>query len=153
MYYDHLDAAGTLNTALWSYNQGTMIGAGVLLYEVTGQTSYLQQATQTAAASVQYYSSGNELYQQPDVFNTIFFRNLFALGQVNHDAAYQAMAATYADQAWSQDRQVTGLFTDPDPNGGESLVNQTAPMAELYALLAGSPPLDKEPFWTNGPFW
>ena len=140
MYYDHLDAAGTVNTALWSYNQGTMIGAGVLLYEVTGQASYLQQATQTATASVQYYGSGNELYQQPDVFNTIFFRNLFALGQVNHDAAYQAMAATYADQAWSQDRQVTGLFTDPDPNGGESLVNQTAPMAELYALLAGSPP-------------
>jgi hypothetical protein len=50
------------------------------------------------------------------------------------------MAAAYADTAWSEDRQVTGLFTGPDPNGGESLVNQTAPMAELYALLAGSPP-------------
>jgi Glycosyl hydrolase family 76 len=140
MYYDHLNSDGTVNTALWSYNQGTMIGAGVLLYEVTGQSSYLQQATQTANASVAYYGSNNELYQQPDVFNTIFFRNLFALAQVNHDSAYQALAASYANTAWSQDRQVTGLFTDPDPSGGESLVNQTAPLAELYALLAGSPP-------------
>jgi len=140
MYYDHLDSAGTVNTALWSYNQGTMIGAGVLLYDITGQSSYLQQATQTANASVQYYGSNNELYQQPDVFNTIFFRNLFALAQVDHNSAYQALAASYANTAWAQDRQVTGLFTDPDPNGGESLVNQTAPMAELYALLGGSPP-------------
>jgi Glycosyl hydrolase family 76 len=140
MYYDHLDSAGTVNTALWSYNQGTMVGAGLLLYEVTGQSSYLQQATQTAGASIQYYGSNDELYQQPDVFNVIFFRNLFALAQVNHDSSYAALATSYANTAWSQDRQVTGLFADPDPNGGESLVNQTAPMAELYALLAGSPP-------------
>jgi hypothetical protein len=58
----------------------------------------------------------------------------------DHNSSNETMAAAYADTAWSEDRQVTGLFTGPDPNGGESLVNQTAPMAELYALLAGSPP-------------
>ena len=48
MYYDHLDDSGNVNTALWSYNQGTMIGAGTLLYQVTGNRTYLQQAEQTA---------------------------------------------------------------------------------------------------------
>jgi hypothetical protein len=51
------------------------------------------------------------------------------------------MAASYADTAWLQNRQSTGLFTDPDPTGGESLENQTAPMAEIYALLAQKPPV------------
>ena len=141
MYYDHLDDAGSVNTALWSYNQGTMIGAGALLYQITHNRTYLQQAEQTAAASVGYYSSDNNLYHQPDVFNSIFFRNLLALAKINHDPSYARLAASYADTAWLENRQSNGLFTDPDPTGGESLENQTAPMAEIYALLAQSPPV------------
>ena len=141
MYYDHLDDSGNVSTALWSYNQGTMIGAGTLLYQITGDRTYLQQAEQTAAASVSYYGSDGNLYHQPDVFNAIFFRNLFALAKIDHDPSYARLAASYADTAWLQDRQSNGLFTDPDPSGGESLENQTAPMAEIYALLAQSPPV------------
>lgn len=141
MYYDHLGDNGSVNTALWSYNQGTMIGAGTLLYQITGDRTYLQQAEQTAAASVSYYSSGGNLYHQPDVFNAIFFRNLLPLAKIDRDPSYARLAASYADTAWLQDRQSNGLFTDPDPTGGESLVNQTAPMAEIYALLAQSPPV------------
>lgn len=88
MYYDHIGSDGSVNTALWSYNRGTMIGAGVLGYQVTGQSTYLDQAEQTAtAASVRYHGSDNELHKQPDVFNVTFFHNLFALAQVNHDVA------------------------------------------------------------------
>jgi Glycosyl hydrolase family 76 len=141
MYDDHLDDSGSVDTALWSYNQGTMIGAGTLLYQITGDHNYLLQAEQTAAASVSYYSSDGNLYQQPDVFNAIFFRNLFALAKIDHDPGYARLAASYADTAWLEDRQSNGLFTDPDPSGGESLENQTAPMAEIYALLAQSPPV------------
>jgi hypothetical protein len=141
MYYDNLNDGGSVSTALWSYNQGTMIGAGTLLYQVTGDRTYLRQAEQTAAASVSYYSSGGNLYHQPDVFNAIFFRNLFALATIDHDPSYARLAASYADTAWLQDRQPNGLFTDPDAGGGESAENQTAPMAEIYALLAQSPPV------------
>jgi hypothetical protein len=141
MYYDHLDDSGAVQTSLWSYNQGTMIGAGVLLYQVTGNSAYLQQAEQTASASMSYYGSDGNLYHQPDVFNAIFFRNLFALAKFDHNRSYARMAAAYADTAWLQDRQSTGLFTDPDPSGGESLENQTAPMVEIYALLAQRPPV------------
>jgi len=141
MYYDHINPDGTINTALWSYNQGTMIGAGALLYRATGDRTYLQQAEQTAAASVSYYGTDGNLDGQPDVFNAIFFRNLFYLATISPDPAYRQLAASYAQTAWSQDRQANGLISDPDPTGGEDQVNQTAPMAEIYALLAGSPPL------------
>jgi hypothetical protein len=141
MYYDHLDDSGDVSTALWSYNQGTMIGAGTLLYQVTGDRAYLQQAEQTAAAAVSYYSSDGNLYTQPAVFNVIFFRNLFALAKIDHDPGYAQLAASYADTAWVRDRLPDGLFTDPDPSGGESAENQTAPMAEFYALLAQNPPV------------
>ena len=141
MYYDNLNDSGSVSTALWSYNQGTMIGAGTLLYQATGDRTYLQQAEQTAAASVSYYGSGRTLYTQPDVFNAIFFRNLFALATIDHDPSYARLAASYADTAWLQDRQPNGLFNDPDGSGGESAENQTAPMAEIYALLAQRPPV------------
>jgi Glycosyl hydrolase family 76 len=141
MYYDHLDDSGSVETSLWSYNQGTMIGAGVLLYRITGDRTYLKQAEQTAAASVSHYGSDGNLYHQPDVFNAIFFRNLFSLAKITHDPSYARLAAAYADTAWLQNRQSTGLFTDPDPTGGESLENQTAPMAEIYAMLAERPPV------------
>jgi hypothetical protein len=141
MYNDHINPDGTINTALWSYNQGTMIGAGALLYQITGDSTYLSQANATATASVSYYSeAANNLYSQPDVFNAIFFRNLLYLGEISPNSSYRSMLASYAATAWKDDRQVTGLFTDPDPNGGESLVNQTAPMVEIYALLGGAKP-------------
>ncbi|HLI39990.1 MAG TPA: glycoside hydrolase family 76 protein [Streptosporangiaceae bacterium] len=141
MYYDHINPDGTINTALWSYNQGTMIGAGALLYQATGNRGYLRQAEQTASASVSYYGGDGNLYHQPEVFDAIFFRNLWYLAGITHNPAYRQMTASYAETAWRQDRQATGLFSDPDPSGGEDLVNQTAPMVEIYALLAGSPPM------------
>jgi hypothetical protein len=141
LYNDHINTDGTINTALWSYNQGTMIGAGALLYQITGDHAYLQQAEQTAAAAVSYYGANNTLYTQPDVFNEIMFRNMFYLAGITGNQSYRQLAASYAETAWTQDRQSDGLISDPDATGGEAAVNQTAPMAVIYALLAGAPPM------------
>ena len=32
----------SINLTIWSYNQGVMVGAGVLLYELTGTSTYLE---------------------------------------------------------------------------------------------------------------
>ena len=54
LYYDHVNPGGTVNTTIWSYNQGTMVGAGVLLYQITGNAGFLTSAQATAEAAVAY---------------------------------------------------------------------------------------------------
>src|ERR1700751_3977305 len=43
LYGDHI-RHGVVDRTVWSYNQGTMIGAGTLLYQETGNPEYLFQA-------------------------------------------------------------------------------------------------------------
>ena len=135
LYYDHISSDGTITTTEWSYNQGTMIGAGVLLYDVTGKASYLNRAVRTAQAAVGYYGTGSQLEAQGPAFNGIYFRNLFLLGLLRPKAAYAHEAEAYGLSMWSHDRDpATGLFLPM------SDVNATAPMVEIYSLLAGSSP-------------
>jgi hypothetical protein len=133
LYDDHVEPNGTVDTTIWSYNQGVMVGAGVLLNKATGTASFLTQAEQTANAAVAYFGSGSVLDNQGTAFNAIYFRDLFLLNQVAPNTSYAAEATSFGATMWSQ-RQSTGLF---NPQYG---VNGTAPMVELYALLTGSPP-------------
>jgi hypothetical protein len=135
LYYDHVNPGGSLNTAMWSYNQGTMVGAGALLYQITGNSSYLTAAERTAGAAVSYFGTGTTLQNQGPAFNAIYFRDLFVLDQIQPNSAYSTEAQTYATYMWTQRDTSTGLFLQ---NGQTYGVNTTAPMVEIYSLLAGS---------------
>jgi hypothetical protein len=134
LYNDHVNPDGSLNTAIWSYNQGVMVGAGVLLYDATGDSSYLSQAEQTAAAAVSHFGTGSTLDNQGPAFNAIYFRDLFLLDQIAPDPSYASEAQSFAATMWAQRQAGTGLI---DPQYG---VNGSAPMVEIDSLLAGSPP-------------
>ena len=134
LYDDHVNADGTLNSTVWSYNQGVMVGAGVLLYKLTGTSTYLSQAEQTASAAVVYFGTGPTLINQGPAFNAIYFRDLLFLNSVAPDDGYTNEAQSFASSMWTQRQASTGLI---DPQYG---VNGTAPMVEIYSLLAGSPP-------------
>ena len=134
LYHDHVNADGSINSTIWSYNQGVMVGAGVLLYELTGTSTYLSQAEQTASAALAYFGTGPTLVNQGPAFNAIYFRNLLFLNSVSPDDGYASEAQSYGSSLWTQRQASTGLI---DPQYG---VNGTAPMIEIYALLAGSSP-------------
>jgi hypothetical protein len=135
LYLDQIAPDGTVLPDIWSYNQGTMIGAGVMLHRATDQPDYLTEAELTAHAALRRFSV-NRLVAQDAAFNAVFFRNLFLLDAVRPDSAYRRLAEQYGDQMWIERRDpVTGLFL-----GGASFLNNTAPMIQIYALLAGSPP-------------
>ena len=81
-----------------------------------------------------YFGTGTALVNQGPAFNAIYFRNLYLLNQVVPNPAYAAEAQSFAATMWTQRQAGTGLI---NPQYG---VNGTAPMVEIYALLAGSPP-------------
>jgi predicted alpha-1,6-mannanase (GH76 family) len=135
LYYDNVLPDGTLDTNIWSYNQGTMIGAGVLLHRVTNDSTYLEQAIATAAASIRRFSV-QRLTEQEPAFNAIFFRNLLLLDQVVPAAEYRSLATAYAEAMWQVRRDaVSGLF-----RGEGSLLSNSASMVTVYALVAGAGP-------------
>lgn len=135
LYFDRIDPNGTVHQELWTYNQGTMIGAGVLLHQATGEADYLAQAELTAKAALTRFPL-NELLQQDAAFNAVFFRNLFLLNHLAPSGVHHDLASEYGERMWSERRlPESGLFT-----GGESFLNDTAPMIEIYALLAGAQP-------------
>jgi Glycosyl hydrolase family 76 len=136
LYADHIRFDGTVDQTAWSYNQGTMLGAATMLYQVSGDRNYLAQARQTAQAALAYFDP-LRLRSEPRFFVAVYLRNLLLLDGIRHDPAYRAAAVAYATWAWkSVRRKDTGLFVF-DPTSFQLL--DQASMVELYALLASPP--------------
>ena len=143
LYNDHVGLQGTVESTIWSYNQGVPVGVNVLLYEVTKNRHYLDEARRIAAAASQYYGSQGRLAAQPASFNSIFFKNLLLLESVTGGSRYRTATQQYADQVWTGNRDAsTGLFvfgSDPaGPSAPTQLLEQAA-MVQIYAVLGWSP--------------
>lgn len=138
LYWDNLADNGELSKDIYSYNQGTPIGADVLWYRVTGDKKYLDRATQTAQATLDHFAKNDGLWKQAPCFNAILFRNLLALDQVAPDPRYRATMDAYLERAWTQARDPeTGLFTKGGIGAyaGHDALDQGG-MTQMYALQA-----------------
>jgi hypothetical protein len=136
LYADHLNRRGILEPHLYSYTQGVMIGAGTLLYQATGNSAYLYQARQTAAAALAYFVP-ERLGAENPFFPSIYFRNLMYLDSVTHDPPGKKIAQAYVDYAWTHLRLSNNLFVAGSPPSGQLLVQ--AAIVQIYALLSSSP--------------
>ena len=146
LFYDKVRGDGTVDETLWTYNQGSMIGANVLLARqpaadpgpgLRGAT-YLARAEAIAAKALRRYAGAYE--RQPPAFNAILFRNLLQLHAATGDAELRerirGAMGTYADTAWATHRDRHDRFRFG--GGGPTLLDQSA-MVQVYALLAWDP--------------
>jgi hypothetical protein len=136
LYADHIERGGEVVPTLWSYNQGTMIGAGVLLDQVTGNSAYLFQARQTAKAALAYFTPARLAVENP-FFASVYFRNLLYLDSVTHDPPGAKLAQAYVNEAWHSFRLSNGLFVNGSPPVAQLLTQ--AAIVQIYALLSTSP--------------
>jgi hypothetical protein len=136
LYADHVNPRGVVEPTLWSYNQGTMIGAGTLLYQVTGNSAYLFQARQTAQAARQYFTP-ERLGAENPFFPSVYFRNLMYLDSVTHDPPGPKIAQAYVDYAWQHLRLSNNLFVAGSPTSAQLLYQ--AAIVQIYALLSSPP--------------
>jgi hypothetical protein len=147
LFWDKLRGDGTIDRATWSYNQGSMVGASVLLArradpESTAHhpdvTAHLRRAEAITRKALGHYADAYE--QQPAAFNAIFFRNLLLLHAATDDDALRTEIVEairgYVDRAWSERRDRRDRFHLS--HGGVTLLNQSA-MVQLLALLAWDP--------------
>ncbi|MGE0487736.1 MAG: glycoside hydrolase family 76 protein [Vulcanimicrobiota bacterium] len=137
LYADNVNLeSGRVDPTVWSYNQGTPVGAHLLWYRLTGDPSHLEKAQQTARAALHHFSD-DVLWRQPPAFNAVFFRNLL---QLEDPAAEQALDG-YLERAWSQALEPSsGLFNRSgnglgsyEGHGQLSTIDQ-AGLVQLYAL-------------------
>jgi Glycosyl hydrolase family 76 len=133
LYADHINARGGVETMLWSYGQGTMIGAGTLLYQATGNAAYLYQARQTAQAALAYFTP-ERLGSEIPFFPAVYFRNILYLDSVTHDPPGAKLAQGYVDYAWQHLRLSNNLFVAGSPASGQLLVQ--AAIVQVYGLLS-----------------
>jgi hypothetical protein len=136
LYADHIGPTGVVEQMLWSYNQGSMIGAGTLLYQATGDSAYLYQARQTATAALAYFTP-ERLSTEIPFFAAVYFRNLLYLDSVTHDPPGPAIAQAYVNYAWQYERMSNDLFVAGSPRSGQLLVQ--AAITQIYALLSSPP--------------
>jgi len=136
LYADHLNPQGVVEPTLWSYNQGVMIGAGTLLYQVTGNSAYLYQARQTAQAALAYFTP-ERLGAENPFFPSVYFRNLMYLDSVTHDPPGPKIAQAYVNYAWLHLRLSDNVFVAGSPASAQ-LLDQAA-IVQIYALLSSSP--------------
>ncbi len=136
LYGDHVGQRGVVEPATWSYNQGTMIGAGALLYQATGNSGYLYEARQTAAAAQAYFTP-QRLFAENPFFPAVYFRNLMYLDSITHDPPGKAIAQAYVDYAWQNLRLSGNLFVAGTPASAQLLYQ--AVVVQLYAMLSSSP--------------
>lgn len=136
LYNNSRDDDGTVNTTLWSYNSGAMVGTAATLYRATGDRSYLKRAVEDADASLDYWKQGKRLHDQPAIFNAIYFDNLRLLNEVRPNPAYRAAAAAYAEQTWQQNRDSSnGLFRFQPSGGGDYSATAPAETLEQSAMV------------------
>lgn len=136
LYSDHIRLHGAIDPSVWSYNQGSMIGAGVLLYQATGDSGYLYQARQTAKAALAYFTI-ERLFAENPFFPAVYFRNLMYLDAVTHDPPGARLAQSYVDSVWVHQRLTDGLFVFGSPPSSQLLTQ--AAVVQIYALLSTPP--------------
>jgi predicted alpha-1,6-mannanase (GH76 family) len=141
LFFDKVRGDATVDRTLWTYNQGSMIGANVLLARQAGPEDgapYLTRAETIAARALRHYAGAYD--RQPPAFNAILFRNLLRLHAATADAALRerirGALTAYAEMAWSSHRDGHDRFRFG--RGGPTLLHQSA-MVQIYALLAWDP--------------
>ena len=143
LFHDHLDLQGTVEKTIWSYNQGVPVSVNALLYEITRQRRYLDEAVRIAQAATDFYAEADgdqtRLDGQPPFFNSIYFKNLLRLESITGGRRHQRAMEAYADRVWETRRDPgTGLFDfgdDAEVAGRTQMIEQAA-MIQILAVLA-----------------
>ncbi len=148
LYFDNIGLSGRVDKAKYAYNSGQMIQAAALLYGITGEQRYLDEAQATARGCYGHFfheftSPGGESFRLLNKgniwFTAVMFRGFVELYHADRNTEYVDAFRKNLDYAWQHARDGQGLFCEewdkPGDVPGRWLLTQAA-MAEMYARMA-----------------
>ncbi len=131
IYYDNIKIpGGRIGKATYTYNTGTMLQSAVLLYNITKNNKYLQEAQRVANVSLQSFYKGR--FPGNYWFNAVLMRGYIELYKVDKDKKFLQAFAKDADRIWNEERDADNLI---GTKKNKTLLDQAA-MLEIYARLA-----------------
>ncbi|MGM9705628.1 MAG: glycoside hydrolase family 76 protein [Prevotella sp.] len=147
IYFDNLSLKGKLGKDKYSYNTGQMLQAAALLYKITGEKNYLDDARVMAEASYNRFfedtgrKDGLRILRGGEMwFDSVMLRGYIELFGIDKDDKYLKAFVASMDTAWGKDgsRDSRGLFgryyDKRGKTGLRTLLNQAA-MIEMMARL------------------
>lgn len=148
LYYDNINLSGRVDETKYPYNSGQMLQAATLLYQITQDEQYLQEAQAIAESGHDFFfhdsktHSGGEfrLLKNSDLwFIAVMLRGYIELYKEDKNPVYLESFRDNLAYAWTSLRDDAGLFnkdwTNQDKPAQKWLLDQCA-MVEMYARLA-----------------
>lgn len=133
---------------VYTYNQGVMLGALVEMQKLTGNTTYLDIATDIAMGTLKTMVDENgiltEFASGPTTdaaqFKGIFARNLVTLHKARPDNAYVVFLQKNADSIWAQARDENGQIGYPwqGPYTGDNAPNAATHSSAIDCFIAAA---------------
>ena len=144
VYWDNVRLDGSIGKEKYTYNSGQMIQAGVLLYQQSGDESYLNDAKETAKGAYQRFTETRKMqdgtearfYTASPWFNVILLRGLTALYEVDQNPEYIRTMAENARYAWNNTRDENGFLGNDwtgEKNKKHKWLLDNACMIELFS--------------------
>ncbi|MCX2574160.1 glycoside hydrolase family 76 protein [Pedobacter sandarakinus] len=146
IYYNDIKMDGKTNPTYYTYNTGSMLEASVLLYNITKQKNYLDEAHLVAKNAYNFFtvSKGKkDLQFQIDLpwFVTVLFRGYESLYHIDHNPEYLKTITKDLDRAWVTSKDKYGLIaakwaTDDAAKKKPKWLLDQGCIAELYARIS-----------------
>jgi uncharacterized protein YyaL (SSP411 family) len=133
VYYDAIKIPSLkIDSAVYTYNTGTMLQANVLLYNITKQIKYLQEAQRISkVAEMVFYK--NKKLPGNYWFNAVLLRGYIELYKADKNKDRLQFFIDDANRIWRDQKNEKGIVGTN--NRRQRLIDQAA-MMEIYGRLA-----------------
>jgi len=132
LYYDNIKIPSLkIDSAIYTYNTGTMLQSNVILYQITKNIKYLKEAQRIASAAEKFFYKNDKLPGNY-WFNAVLLRGEIALYRLDKNKAHIQYFIDDANRIWNQERE-NGMIGKKGKR--KRLIDQAA-MIEIYARLA-----------------
>ncbi len=148
LYFDNKSLTGSISKRKYTYNSGQMLQASAMLYKLTGNKAYLEEAQRIAKSAIDHFTEEYTTAEGEKIrlfkntgnwFNAILLRGYIELYMSDSNNQYLAIFRDNMDQLWNHVRDKNNLFSKDWKGEKEDkykwLLDQ-ASLVEIWATLA-----------------